>query len=405
MRAVTTKPTPTGAAPAPLDQVEIFRPGRHVAMSGQVIDFTAADVAAIAAAYDPAVHEAPHVVGHPKTDGPAYGWVQSLGVNDAGRLCVMASRQVEPQFAELVTTGRFKKRSASFYPPGHPGNPRPEGYYLKHVGWLGATPPAVKGLVDNFAAAEEGVLEFSGWDDELNASLWRRMREWFIGQFGADTADKVIPAWDVDALQREAMRPEPELIPAPNPTTAYAEGAPAVTTATTAADQAALAARAADLDAREAALRTQEAAQAALVKQARSAGIAAFCDGLVQQGRLLPAERPRILAFMEGLPDNAEVIEFADGDPAKPVKSPALEVFQGFLKGLPPRVQFSELAPPERTGATVDLADPKALHASAQEFVDSEAKAGRSISFAEALQSVVIKAGGKVSGTAMADQG
>lgn len=383
---MTTKPTPTGAAPAPLDQVEIFRPGRHVAMSGQVIEFTAADVAAIAAAYDPAVHEAPHVVGHPKTDGPAYGWVQALGVNDAGRLCVMASRQVEPQFAELVTTGRFKKRSASFYPPGHPGNPRPEGYYLKHVGWLGATPPAVKGLVDNFAAAEDGVLEFSGWDDELNASLWRRMREWFIGQFGADTADTVIPAWDVDALQREAMRPEPELIPAPNPTTAYAEGAPAVTTATTAADQAALAARAADLDAREANLRNQEAAQAALVKQARTAGIAAFCDGLVQQGRLLPAERPRMVAFMESLPDDTEV-EFADGDTTS--KSKALEVFQGFLKGLPPRVQFSELAAPDRTGTTVDLADSTAIAKAAQEFVDTEAKAGRSVAIDAAVQHVM----------------
>ncbi|GCL64325.1 peptidase [Pseudaquabacterium pictum] len=386
---MTTKPTPTGAAPALLDQVEIFRPGRHVAMSGQVIEFTAADVEAIATAYDPAVHEAPHVVGHPTTDGPAYGWVRALGVNAAGRLCVTSSRQVEPQFAELVGAGRFKKRSASFYPPGHPGNPKPEGYYLKHVGWLGATPPAVKGLADNFAAPEEGLVEFAGWDDEVNAGLWRRMREWFIGQFGADTADKVIPAWDVDTLQREAMRPEPELIPAPNPTTAYAEGAPAVTTATTAADQAAITARQAELDAREAALQSREAAQAALVKQARSAGIAAFCDGLVQQGRLLPAERARIVAFMEGLPDDAEVIEFADGDPAKPVKSPALEVFQAFLKGLPPRVEFSELAHTDRTGATVDLADGNAIAKAALEFVEAEAKAGRTVAIDAAVQHVI----------------
>lgn len=386
---MTTKPTPTGAAPAPLDQVEIFRPGRHMAVSGQVIEFTAADVAAIAAAYDPAVHEAPHVVGHPTTDGPAYGWVQALSVNDAGRLCVASSRQVEPQFAELVTTGRFKKRSASFYPPGHPSNPKPEGYYLKHVGWLGATPPAVKGLADSFAAPEVGLLEFAGWDDELNASLWRRMREWFIGQFGADTADKVIPAWDVDALQREAMRPEPDPILSPT-TTAYAEpGAHAVTTATTAADQAALQARAAELDARDAALRTQEAAQAALVKQARTAGIASFCDGLVQQGRLLPAERPRIVAFMEGLPDTAQVVEFADGDPAKPVTTGALEVLQGFLRGLPPRVQFAELAAPGRTGSTVDLADSNAIAAAALEFVETEAKAGRTVAIDTAVQHVI----------------
>lgn len=395
MRAVTTKPTPTGAAPAPLDQVEIFRPGRHMAMSGEVVEFTAADVAAIAAVYDPAVHEAPHVVGHPTTDGPAYGWVQALSVNEAGRLCVASSRQVEAQFAELVSAGRFKKRSASFYPPSHPNNPTPGGYYLKHVGWLGAQAPAIKGLADNFSAAEEGLLEFAGWDDEVNAGMWRRLREWVIGQFGLDAADKAVPAWDVDTLQREAMRPDPEPHPATHPITAYAEGAPAVTTATTAADQAALTARAADLDAREAALRTQESAQSALIKQARSAGIAAFAEGLVSQGRLLPAERPRIVAFMEGLPDDAEVVEFADGDQTKPVKSKALEVFQGFLKGLPPRVEFAELARTDRTGTEINLADPNALRVAATEFADAEAKAGRLISFAEALQTVVTKAGGK----------
>lgn len=361
-----------------------------MAMSGQVIEFSAADVAAIAASYNPELHEAPHVVGHPKTDGPAYGWVQSLGVNPAGRLVVQASTQVNAEFADMVAAGSFKKRSASFYPPAHPGNPTPGGWYLKHVGWLGATPPAVKGLADvSYGEVEADLVEFSGWEDELNASMWRRMRDWFIGQFGLEAADKVIPAWDVDALQREAMRPEPELIP--NHTTAYAEGANAVTTATTAASDAALAARAAELDSREAAITAQEAAQAALVRQARTAGIAAFADGLVTQGRLLPAERGAIVALAEAMPDTAEVIEFADGDPAKPVKRTPLEVLQGFLKNLPPRVEFGERAKPEATGATVDLADGNAIAVAAVEFQQAEAKAGRSVSIEAAVQHITTK--------------
>lgn len=389
---MTTQPTPTTAAQ--LDQVEIFRPGRHMAMSGQVIEFSADDVAAIAAAYDPAVHEAPHVVGHPRTDAPAYGWVRALGVNDAGRLVVASSAQVLPAFAEMVAAGSFKKRSASFYPPQHPSNPKPGGWYLKHVGWLGAVAPAIKGLADvSYAQPEDGLVEFAGWDDELNAGLWRRLREWFIGQFGADTADKVIPAWDVDALQREAMRPPDEPKTNVSTTPAYAdttEGATDVPTPT-AADQAALQARQAELDAREQQLREREAAQAALVRQARSAGIAAFADSMVQQGRLLPAERARVVAFMEALPADAEVIEFTEGDPNKPVKATPLEVLQGFIKGLPPRVDFSERAKPEgnQAGAdTVDLADGMSIAAAAIAFQEAEHKAGRIVSIEAAVQHI-----------------
>lgn len=65
----------TNTAPKPL---QIFKPGRHTAMNGSALDFSESDLAASAAAYDPAKHEAPIVVGHPKTDGPAYGWVKQL---------------------------------------------------------------------------------------------------------------------------------------------------------------------------------------------------------------------------------------------------------------------------------------------------------------------------------------
>jgi len=99
----TASNTPQQQAPASLDQVEIFRPGKRRAMNGQVYEITAADVVACAQAYDPALHEAPHVVGHPRTDDPAYGWVAGLQAVDGGAsLVITQSSQVEPAFGELV---------------------------------------------------------------------------------------------------------------------------------------------------------------------------------------------------------------------------------------------------------------------------------------------------------------
>jgi hypothetical protein len=138
-------------------RIHVFRAGRHAPMSGGSLEFSEADLAATARAYDPAKHEAPIVVGHPKLDAPAYGWVGSLAV-EGGDLFA-APRQVEPAFAEIVEAGRFKKISASFFTPQNPDNPVPGTYYLKHVGFLGAAAPAVKGLKPiEFATDDAGTV-------------------------------------------------------------------------------------------------------------------------------------------------------------------------------------------------------------------------------------------------------
>ena len=127
--------------------VEIFRAGQHISDDGQALSFSASDIRSMAAAYTPSLREAPLVVGHPANNHPAYGWVKGLTASHDGRL-LMQTGQVEPAFAEMVAAGRFKKRSASFYHPQHPGNPRPGSWYLRHVGWLGAQQPAIAGLKD-----------------------------------------------------------------------------------------------------------------------------------------------------------------------------------------------------------------------------------------------------------------
>lgn len=122
----------------------IFKPGKHTAMNGREISFSEQDVQNTVAVYHPQLSEAPLVIGHPETNDPAYGWVQSLQFTEG--LLKAIPIKVSEEFASWVNAGFYKKISASFYSPEHPGNPAPGSYYLRHVGFLGGMPPAVKGL-------------------------------------------------------------------------------------------------------------------------------------------------------------------------------------------------------------------------------------------------------------------
>lgn len=329
--------------------IEIFKTGTHTAMSGATLAFGAAEVEAMARAYDPAKHEAPLVAGHPAHDKPAYGWVKSLSFADG--VLRAEPDQVDPAFSEMVSAGRFKKISASFYTPDSPSNPSPGVYYLRHVGFLGAQPPAVKGLRDaSFSDAEEGVIEFSDYSDMQNAGLWRQMREWIISKFGLDEADKATPSYVIGALEAEArMETEPAQI---NP--AYAEINPSTpeTNTVTPEQKAALEAentqlkqRLAESDAREQAAKAAE----------RHAGNAAFAERLVTGGKLLPAQKDVVVATLDFLDGQETQIEFGEGEN----KQPLIGAFEALLEALPKQVEFGEIATAQdRDAATVSFAAP-----------------------------------------------
>ena len=147
--------------------IQFFKPGTHTDMRGREITFTRRDIEEMVAGYDASTRPAPLVIGHPKTDDPAYGWVDRLSVDEQGYAYAVPS-QVSDDMRALVDAGAYKYVSASLYTPDSPGNPTPGKYYLRHIGFLGAVPPAVKGLrAVQFAADEEGVVEFG---DEASPS-------------------------------------------------------------------------------------------------------------------------------------------------------------------------------------------------------------------------------------------
>ncbi len=130
-------------------EFEIFKTGTHTSDKGITKDYTEDDLNFIATSYNPSENEAPIVIGHPADNAPAYGWIESLKV--VGDKLIAKAKDVIPEFKEAVQKGLYKKRSISLDKDGK----------LRHVGFLGAAAPAVKGLADiQFSSPSEAEYEY-----------------------------------------------------------------------------------------------------------------------------------------------------------------------------------------------------------------------------------------------------
>lgn len=367
-----------------MKQFEIFRSGTHTTAKGTTLSFSEGDVAAIAASYDPQLHEAPIVVGHPKQNLPAYGWIKSLQVR-AGAL-VAVPDQVETQFSEMVQDGRFKKVSAALYSPTDKGNPTPGHYYLRHVGFLGAEPPAVKGLKPiEFSEGDEPAIleiEFSeyrtAWAFDNVARLFRGIREFFIETKDLETAEKLVPAWDLDQIAQAAsdIRADARIEEA---RPSFSETQPQDTTVTKTMEQqiADLAAREAALNARETEISAKETTFSESQSRTRAAEDATFVAGLVADGRLPVGLKDAATAIFSEL-DESELI-FSEGN--EEVKTTGRAALRDLLSKIPRPVVTGELA----TGDGPDFSDPEHVAAAITSEIANAKVKGEEISHATAL--------------------
>lgn len=142
--------------------IEVFRTGYHTDSNGNSTEYSTSDIAQIAQNYNNSLEKdssaiAPIVKGHPKTDDPAYGWVEKLKVN--GDKLLAKVKDIVPEFAEEVRAGRFRKVSIALFP----------GNLLRHIGFLGAATPAIKGLEPATFADKGEYIEYS-YSAEANES-------------------------------------------------------------------------------------------------------------------------------------------------------------------------------------------------------------------------------------------
>jgi hypothetical protein len=336
--------TPPATLPSTLpDGIEIFRAGRHLDDAGVAHHFSEADLDGMAASYSPALREAPLTVGHPKDNLPAYGWVKAVTRTPAGTLAI-TPHQVEPQFAEMVQAGRFKKRSASFYPPHAPNNPTPGKWYLRHVAFLGAQPPAVAGLKD---------IQFS--EDDAGGAV----------SFSEPVSAPSTPQESLSMTEAE-IKAMQEQLAAEKKAREVAE-AKAVAEASRAA--------------------AAEAATASFAEKARAdrkAGFVSFAETQVEAGRVLPKDKDMVVATLEVLAD-AQPVEFAEGDTTRKV-SPA-QWLQDLIAKAQPSVSFGEFAPGHAAGQV----QPGAAKGKSDAEIDQAAKAymrQHKVDYSEALGAV-----------------
>lgn len=142
--------------------IEIFKKGNHTDSSGKKINYTDDDINEIVNKYNLKVKEsdsfeAPIVKGHPGSDEPAFGWVERL--QKKGDVIIAKLKDVTPELMKEIRDGRFKKVSVALYSDN----------MLRHVGLLGAMPPAIKGL-KNVSFNENNYLEINQLfnKDDLN---------------------------------------------------------------------------------------------------------------------------------------------------------------------------------------------------------------------------------------------
>lgn len=288
--------------PGLTDWWDVFRCGTHTDHSGIQRTISAADIDRAIAAYEPG--SAPLVVGHPRLSAPAYGWVAEF--RRLGDLVQAKASQVAPEFAEAVRAGRWKKRSIAFGPD----------MTFRHVGFLGAAAPAIKGLRDIVFADEEAFMEIENVEGQ---------------QPQAETA--AVQAEPAAAEQKDGREEAQE-------------------------DTSQLNALQSELkDVKSQLLRVIEAYESERAKN-RRAEFAAYVGGLVNEGRLHREAQSQVIEFMDALQASAGGgAEFAEGD------SDNLKRFKTLLNEiLIPRVEFAEvatpaaLAPAAGSGSAEDIA-------------------------------------------------
>lgn len=276
-----------------MDWCEIFKTGIHTSANGTTKDWTVSDLDAIVSKFEKNKSTVPIVIGHPKTNNPAYGWVDKLK-REGDRLFAKFT-QVNAEFAEWVNKGLYKNRSIALYPD----------LTLRHIGFLGAMPPAVKGLAE--FQFKENKSVFEEYAEEINMEI-----------------ENV----EVKELNEKLTKSEAQL-------NEYSEQISAKDVQIKELQQ--------KLDEEQTAKRLAEHEQ--------------FAEEILKNGCITPAQKPYIVDFCEILSQQGQY-NFAEGDEKEPLKA-----FKSLLKGIK-QIEFSEIATKEKASDisnTIDFSDSKAI--------------------------------------------
>lgn len=319
---------------------EIFKSGKHISSNGTEIQFSDADIAAAAAAYDPTVHEAPIVIGHPSDDAPAWGWIKNLKPD--GNKLLAEFTEVDKDFAELVRAKRYKKVSASFYQPTNPNNPKPGTWYLRHLGFLGAKPPSIKGLKQIQFDEKDECLVFTEIAIDSTNNIFRRLREWLLSNFGKDAADEAVPDYLIEQISSSK---EETSFSEPVSTSNHKDSNMTVD------EKNELEKARAEATAAKAELKRLQDEQDKSFRETSHKSNVDFAENLTKAGKLKPSDKDSVIQILDFMDyPESKTADFGENN-----KKPLAQILKEFLNNLPEAMDFSEYATKKTAGKNVNI--------------------------------------------------
>lgn len=328
---------------------EIFTTGVHTDSKGRKKNWTRTDLEKIKENFEKVNPDVPICCGHPQSNSPAYGWWDSLkivddAVKNISRLFV-SYKDVQPEFEEAVKKGLFKTRSLSLT----------EDLVPRHIAFLGAQAPAIKGMEQFCFEAEtenDIIIDFSEENNETPDYNTDKGGRWsnrgvppFVnkanvndnteseqsepnGEEGASSpSDKEIH--DTGNPSRQTIQPHVKKgnsVESSKKIGGSTNMPPAVPTNKKEGEQMTveLEKQLAAKDEELAAMRKEleETRQDALKKEFEE-----FCDNAIADGNILPAQRENVLNLLFANTDSN--INFDDGS-----SKTSNEVFKDFVKSL-----------------------------------------------------------------------
>lgn len=143
-----------------MELCNILKVGKFTDSKGNQHEFTTEKLDKIVHNFEAVHKDVPICVGHPKTNSPAYGWINSVKRIGDNLYCTF--KGVQDEFKQAVQKGLFKNRSVSL----------DKDLNLRHLAFLGGACPAVKGLEQFCFETDETALdiELSDFEDLAVAS-------------------------------------------------------------------------------------------------------------------------------------------------------------------------------------------------------------------------------------------
>ncbi len=285
--------------------IEIFRAGDY----GDKGQWSESDIDKVVANFAAGAWKPPAVLGHPKTDGPAMGWVESLARQ--GKTLVAKFSQVQPELEAQVKNGRFPNRSAAFYT-----DPQGKGPVLRHVGFLGAMPPEVKGLTPiKFSSEQFTSIDFQEEKQMPEKTFSEQFKEAFRELLGMKPAEPTFAEGQVSKMVSDAVKEATTEL-----TKQFGEQTKALTTQITN-------------------LTTQLSSNDTAAKKAKAV---AFVEKLKAAGKWLPAwTAAGVPAVLEQLAVSGATVKF--GEAGKETEMSAFDQMCAFYEGLPAQVPGGDI--------------------------------------------------------------